>query len=88
MTLHNEAAFPTAGTAGGGDVMDEYITEEQLAEKWKKTLRTLRNWRARGEMPPYSRIGDPRRGQVVYAKADVREHFAKRRVNAEAKKKK
>lgn len=43
------------------------IRERELAERWKKSLRTLQRWRAEGAGPAYILIG----GSVRYRMADV-----------------
>lgn len=37
--------------------MDGYLTETQCAKLLRRTLRTLRTWRAKGTGPAYTRIG-------------------------------
>ncbi len=43
------------------------IRERDLAERWKKSLRTLQRWRAEGYGPAYLRIG----GSIFYRSGDV-----------------
>jgi|TARA_S200002703_G_scaffold92703_2_gene80118 phage terminase Nu1 subunit (DNA packaging protein) len=44
-----------------------FIDQGQLAERWKRSERTLENWRSRGIGIPYYKIG----GKVLYDFADV-----------------
>jgi hypothetical protein len=43
------------------------IRESDVAERWKKSLRTLQRWRAEGYGPAYLRIG----GSIFYRVSDV-----------------
>lgn len=43
------------------------ITERDLAERWRKSVRTLQRWRAEGYGPAYIHIG----GTVCYRVGDV-----------------
>ena len=36
---------------------DEVLTQKQLAERLQKSVRTIQNWKARGELP-FTRIGN------------------------------
>jgi hypothetical protein len=53
-------------------LLDEYLTEDELAEQIGRTLRTIRRWRALGEGPPWCRVGR----QTFYRKQTVRAWFA------------
>jgi phage terminase Nu1 subunit (DNA packaging protein) len=44
-----------------------FIDQGQLAERWKRSERTLENWRSRGIGIPYYKIG----GKVLYDFEDV-----------------
>ncbi len=59
---------------------DEYLTPEQLTQRYKKvvTLRTLANWRSTGDGPQYTKIG----GRVLYAMSAVLEWESTRRIGA------
>jgi hypothetical protein len=37
---------------------DSYITPEQLAERWKVKVTTLKQWRWNGKGPIYSKVGN------------------------------
>ena len=39
-----------------------WLTQEELAERWRKSPRTLANYRAQGKGPAYSKKG----GKVLY----------------------
>lgn len=43
------------------------IRERDLADRWRKSLRTLQRWRAEGYGPAYLRIG----GSIFYRLSDV-----------------
>jgi hypothetical protein len=53
-------------------LLDEYLTEGELAEQLNRTLRTIRRWRSLGEGPPWHRIGR----NTFYRKATVRAWLA------------
>jgi phage terminase Nu1 subunit (DNA packaging protein) len=44
-----------------------FIDQSELAERWKRSERTLENWRSRGIGIPYYKIG----GKVLYDFDDV-----------------
>lgn len=46
---------------------DLALTESDLAQRWHKSVRTLKRWRAEGYGPAYLRIG----GTVLYRLSDV-----------------
>jgi len=46
---------------------DRPVTESDLAQRWHKSVRTLKRWRAEGYGPAYLRIG----GTVLYRLSDV-----------------
>jgi hypothetical protein len=50
---------------------DALLTEQQLAERWRVSQRTLRRWRSTARLPPHIRIGHPVVGRVLYRLADV-----------------
>ena len=45
----------------------KFIDQQQLADRWKRSERTLENWRSRGIGIPYYKIG----GKVLYDLNDV-----------------
>lgn len=47
--------------------MDGFVTEDQLAQRWHMSPRTLQRWRQEGKGPPYLKLG----GRVVYPLAEV-----------------
>jgi len=51
------------------------LSDKQLAERWKVTLRTLRKWRAAGTGPPWVKIQRPPgpvlQGRIRYPLADL-----------------
>ena len=51
------------------DLMDGFITEEEICGQIKVTRRTFRRWRRLGEAPPFVKIGSRR----LYHVASVRE---------------
>jgi len=50
---------------------DTLLTEQQLAERWHVSHRTLRRWRSTAKLPAHIRIGHPVVGRVLYRLADV-----------------
>jgi hypothetical protein len=50
---------------------DTLLTEQQLAERWRVSQRTLRRWRSTARLPAHIRIGHPVVGRVLYRLADV-----------------
>jgi hypothetical protein len=50
---------------------DTLLTEQQLAERWRVSQRSLRRWRSTARLPPHIRIGHPVVGRVLYRLADV-----------------
>lgn len=44
------------------------LTEDELAQHWRLTRRTLQRWRAAGKGPAWMRLG----GRVLYRLEDVR----------------
>jgi len=50
---------------------DALLTEQQLAERWRVSQRTLRRWRSTARLPAHIRIGHPVVGRVLYRLADV-----------------
>lgn len=41
----------------------DVLTEKELAKRWRKSPRTLRQWRADGTNPPFFRAG----GKILYS---------------------
>ena len=64
------SAAPAGDT---GQLLDDYLTENQLANELGVTVRTLRNWRAVGDSPPVTRIGN----RNYIARPDGREWLEK-----------
>ena len=56
--------------------MNDLMTELEVACWLRRRVGTLRNWRTRREGPPFIKEG----ASVVYARADVAEWLASRRV--------
>jgi hypothetical protein len=50
---------------------DTLLTEQQLAERWRVSQRTLRRWRSTARLPAHIRIGHPVVGRVLYRLTDV-----------------
>lgn len=55
------------------------ITESELADRWKVTVRTLQNWRKAGTGPAYIRLGER---SIVYRLRDVEAFESDRREGA------
>ena len=53
-----------------------FLTEAELAARWRHSLRSLQRWRADGNGPPYLRIGR----RIVFRIADVEAFEAGREV--------
>ena len=49
------------------NLLEDYLSEHAAAPELKQTVRTLRSWRARGEGPPWTRIGR----LVFYSRAGI-----------------
>ena len=47
-----------------------FYNQEELAERWGMSPRTLENWRAKGEGPTYIKIG----GQVRYKYESIKKY--------------
>jgi len=45
------------GLAKLNDIIEGFVTEDQLAIKLRKTVRTLRRWRLTQEGPPWAKYG-------------------------------
>ena len=39
-------------------ILDNYLTDEQLAKAYKKSVRTIKRWRREGRCPPSFRHGN------------------------------
>jgi hypothetical protein len=50
------------------------LTTRELAERWRLTDWTLRQWRAHGIGPAYLRLGPGRASEVRYRLADIEEY--------------
>ena len=55
---------------------DVFLTEAELAARWRHSLRSLQRWRADGNGPPYLRIGR----RIVFRITDVEAFEAGREV--------
>jgi hypothetical protein len=53
-----------------------FMTEAELAERWRHSLRSLQRWRAEGNGPPHLRIGR----RIVFRITDVEAFEASREV--------
>jgi hypothetical protein len=53
-----------------------FMTEAELAARWRHSLRSLQRWRAEGNGPPYLRIGR----RIVFRITDVEAFEARREV--------
>jgi len=47
------------------------LTTKQLAKRWGLEPQTIRSWRLKGYGPQYVRLGDRKRGRVVYRLEDI-----------------
>lgn len=50
------------------------LTTRELAERWRLTDWTLRQWRAHGIGPAYLRLGPGRASEVRYRLADIEDY--------------
>ena len=53
-----------------------FVTEAELADRWRHSLRSLQRWRADGNGPPHVRIGR----RVVFRITDIEAFEASRKV--------
>ncbi|MFN3262123.1 MAG: helix-turn-helix domain-containing protein [Pikeienuella sp.] len=60
MTYHDENAQRRPGALA-------FMTERELASRWRVSARTLQRWRAERYGPPWTNIG----GSIRYGMADV-----------------
>ena len=60
--------------------MTVYLTESELAQRWAVTKNALRQWRYRGEGPPYLKVGS----RVRYRLSAVEAWEKEREVSARA----
>ena len=51
----------------GNTALGQLLSEQSVAERWSKSIRTLQRWRAEGYGPAYLRIG----GTIHYRLEDV-----------------
>ena len=66
--VHSEMPQAHGGEPNGASgVLDEHLTERQLAAEFKKSPRTLQRWRRLGEGPAYIQLGR----RVLYRRAAV-----------------
>jgi predicted DNA-binding transcriptional regulator AlpA len=63
--------------------MEDYLTEREVAEKWRITRRTLQRWRAAGTGPRYVKI----EGSIRYCKAGLREYLKTHQIQTRKRKK-
>lgn len=48
-------------------IYDSFLTEAELADRWRKSRRTLQRWRAANTGPAYHEIN----GRILYALRDI-----------------
>lgn len=53
--------------------MSQFLTPDELAERWKISVRTIENWRSNNKGPKYVQIGGPN-GKVRYLLKDIEEY--------------
>ena len=62
--------MPLATSDRGGErAAVRHLTQNDLAQRWRMSGRTLEAWRLFGQGPPFMRIG----GKVLYRLCDVEE---------------
>ncbi len=49
-------------------IMDDLLTEQEIADLFRKSLRTLQRWRSLGTGPPWIEIGDSKYYRVRTAR--------------------
>ncbi|WP_052389467.1 helix-turn-helix domain-containing protein [Belnapia moabensis] len=59
----------------GPAVVSEYLTQSEIAKRYKLSERTIERWRLIGEGPPFVRVG-PRR--ILYRLTDCEAWLAER----------
>jgi len=70
------SAAPVKTSQQQGTAMpDTYLTQDELANRWRLSPRTLERWRCKKTGPNYIKIG----GRILYAIGDVLEHERQRR---------
>ena len=52
-------------------MIEKYLTPDQLAERWKMNVDTLRNWRSQGTGPAFVKLTDR---MVRYRLEDVEQY--------------
>ncbi len=52
-------------------ILDKYLSDEQLAPKYKVSPRTIKRWRREGKAPPSILIGNKRHTHVDDANAQI-----------------
>jgi hypothetical protein len=50
---------------------ETFLTPDDLAKRWKVSLRTLEDRRTNGDGPPYIRLGAGPRARVRYRLSDI-----------------
>jgi excisionase family DNA binding protein len=63
---------------GDVSVLADYVTHTELAAQLGITERTLRQWRARGDAPPITRLGL----RILFHRDDVKDWLLSRRMRA------
>lgn len=53
-----------------------YLTPEELADRWRVTVKTLANWRSNGTGPKYLKLGGKRNTRVMYPETAVHAYEA------------
>lgn len=49
----------------------DFLTPQELAERWSITTKTLANWRSDMKGPSYVKVGEGRGSPVIYKLKDV-----------------
>ena len=63
-----------SGSSSGDHEPPVFLTEAELAARWRHSLRTLQRWRAAGDVPRHLRIGS----RIVFRVSDVEAFEANR----------
>ena len=79
-----EAAVASAPDGARRVVLAEYLSEVETGAELNTALRTLRDWRQKGEGPPYLKIARrvwyPRAGLAAWLKANEQQPVRGRKV--------
>lgn len=54
-----------------------YLTQDEIASRWRISARTLERWRWQKTGPAYTKLG----GKVVYAEGDILAYERRRRAD-------